>query len=220
MLFFAPIALPPQVKDVQKGRWNIDLSFPRFAYSGPVSRLANVEGGRRENAVAAAFRRDFLKDHDGPISEDYTWQLNSEPHRAADMNTLASGWVRIGEYRGGAHGSASFQTVNVGLVGGQPKTMRLQDFFSRDVNGAAQANRAVRASMKREGYDAPPYFRNGRWSAMNKAQQERFAIASDGFYFFFDPEELSAGGGGEKIVKVPFAKLPGLDRRGVLKNWL
>ena len=220
LLPLAALLLAPQVKDVQKGRWNIDLSFPRFAYTGPVSRLANAEGARRENALASAFRRDFLKDHDGPISEDYTWQLNSEPHRAADMNTLASGWVRIGEYRGGAHGSASFATVNVGLVGGKAKTMRLQDFFRSGVDGLAQANRAVRASMKREGYDAPPYFRNGRWKSLDKAQRERFAIASDGFYFFFDPEELSAGGGGEKIVKVPFAKLPGLDRRGVLKNWL
>lgn len=212
--------VPPQVQDVQKGRWKIAVDFPHFAYTGPVSRLANAEGQRRANALASAFRRDFLRDVSREVAEDYTWALNSEPHRAADMGTLASGWVRVGEFRGGAHGSAYYQTINVGLVGGKARTMRLQDFFRRSANGASEANRAIRAHFKAQGYDAPPYYREGRWKALDPAQRERFAVATDGFYFFFDPEELSAGQGGAVTVKVSFGKLPGLDRRGVLKNWL
>ncbi len=193
-------------------RWTISVRYPRFSAGGAVTRVANALASRREREVYREFLTAARKESADTAAP---WFLEATPHRLLDRATVASGYVDVSEYQGGAHPSSSFRAVNVGLFNGRARAFGLKDLFRPGEDALGVASRALVTILK--AYKEPPsYVKDGTWKGLTTAQQNRFVVGKLGVLFLFDQYDLGPGVEGPRTVLVPFAKLPGLDRRGLL----
>lgn len=207
-----------QLRDRQPGDWDISVQYPRFSSKGPLSRAANAILVARERKVFRGFRERARKElpalkKDVPQAE---YGLTLKPHRITDRPALVSAYIDRYDYLGGAHGTSRFEAYNWALVGGKVRPVRLRDLFRPGTDPVTESSRALMEVMKRQ-KDTPSNVASGDWKRLTHEQEDRFVVGTSGVLFLFDQYDLGAGAEGARQVLVPFAKLPHLDRNGVLK---
>lgn len=144
-----------------------------------------------------------------------SYELEVEPHRLSDRATVASGYVDRYDYLAGAHGTTSFDALNFGMVRGRARAFGLKDLFRPGEDAVGQASRAIVDALKAN-KDTPSNVASGDWKRLTAAQRDRFVVGKLGLLFLFNQYDLGSGAEGPRTVLVPYAKLAGLDRRGVL----
>ena len=214
-----PLALP--IAQAPQGL-AIDVRYPRFSAGGPVSRAANAEAAARERRETSRFRAQYRKDlpelrKDGVADRGY--QLSITPHRITDRAGLASGYVETYGYLAGAHGSTGYDAINVGRVRGRVRPLGLRDLFRPGEDATGQSSRALLAILKAE-KEPMGWVASGEWKGLTKDEVDHFVVGRLGVLVLFGSYELGPFSDGTRTVLVPYAKLPGLDRSGVLATFL
>ena len=208
-----------QLTAKRAGMWDLTVRYPRFSAGGPVARMANAEARRRERRAFDTFLADAKKEMPGLKKDGVTgsYELQVVPHRITDRPGLASGYVDTYSYMAGAHGMTSYDAINVGRVGGKVCELRLADLFRPGQDAVGQCSRAIVAVLRAGKEDAmPSNVANGEWKGLDKDQAKHFVVGPKGVLFLFGHYELASYAEGVYVVLVPYAKLPGLDRKGVL----
>lgn len=215
LLLFASASA--QLKADRAGYWTLSVQYPRFSAKGPVARAANAAAAAQERRAFREFlaqaRKEMpeIKENGGVGS----YMLEVKPHRLADRATVASGYVDRYDFLAGAHGTSSFDVINFGRVRGQVRPFGLKDLFRPGEDAVGQASRAIVAALKAE-KETPSLIVSGDWTRLTAAQRDRFVVGKLGLLFLFNQYDLGSGAEGPRTVLVPYAKLPGLDRRGIL----
>ena len=195
----------------------VQVQYPRFRAAGPVARLANAEAAARERRATSLFRAQYRKDLPELHKEDIKlgYELSTVPHRITDRTALASGYVQRYDYMAGAHGVASYDAINVGLVRGRARAFGLKDLFRPGQDAVGQSSKALLAILRAEN-EPMASVDSGEWKGLTKEESERFAVGPKGVLFLFGHYDLGTYSDGTRTVLVPYAKLPGIDRKGVL----
>ena len=201
------------------GDWTISVRYPRFSAKGPVARAANAAMATREKALFRAFLKRARAEVRGlkEYNPNATYMLTVRPHRITDRAGLASGYVDRYDFLAGAHGTSRYEVVNYGRVGGRVRALRLRDLFLPGTDARREASRGVLATVRATG-EEPSRVESGEWAGLTAAEAERFVVGPKGILFLFDQYELGVGAEGSPAILVPFSRLRGLDRRGVLAS--
>ncbi len=213
--------LAPQTGLVAKkaGWWDVAVAYPRFTAGGPVARAANAASAARERKVFAGFVADAkrempdIKKQGSPGS----YQLDTTPHKTADNRAVCSGYVERYDYLAGAHGTTGYEVLNYAVLRGWAQAFTLKDVFRRGEDAVGQTSRALK-SIILAGKDAPSGVASGDWKGLTEAESHRFVVGRLGLLFLFNQYDLGAGAEGPRQYLVPYAKLPGIDRKGILKG--
>ncbi len=206
-----------QLRAKKANAWDLSVRYPRFSAAGPVAQKANESASARERKVF----RDFLAqaEHDIPDLKRQgsagTYQLEVKPHRIVDRPGLASGYVDRYDYLAGAHGTTRYEVVNYGLVEGRVRPLRIGDLFEAGDDAVGEASHALVAIMKAM-KDAPSDVASEKWTRLTPEEADRFVVGKLGVLFLFDQYDVGYGAQGAPKILVPYAKLPGIDRNGVL----
>ena len=201
-----------QLTSKKPNAWDIRVLYPRFSAGGPVARAANAGAKAQERKAFGEFLAEARKPEEGmgPYSLDVT------PHRITDRAGLASGYVEHSSYMGGPHPNLDYDVVNYGRVGGKVRSLRLNDLFRPGKDAVGEASRALVAIINAMD-DAPSKVEEGQWKRLTAEQAKHFVVGPKGVLFLFDAYDLGSYAEGPRQILVPFSKLPGLDRKGVLK---
>ena len=201
-----------QLASKKPNAWDVRVLYPRFSAGGPVARAANAGAAARERKAFSEFLAEARK----PDERVGTWNLDVTPHRITDRAGLASGYVEQASFMGGPHPNLEYDVVNYGRVGGKVRSLRLGDLFRPGRDAVGEASRAL-VSIIMAMDDAPSGVDEGRWKRLTPEQAKSFVVGPKGLLFLFSAYDLGSYAEGPRQILVPFAKLPGLDRRGVLK---
>lgn len=126
-----------------------------------------------------------------------------------DSAALCSGFALKYAYTGGAHGSSTYDVVNVAAGG---KRLGLQDLFAKGVDARKECSYAILEQLLRNGRGSS--VQSGQWTELTQDQARKFVVTQTGLTFLFDQGELGSQAEGTIQVQVPFAALKGLDKKG------
>ena len=202
------------------GWWDVEVAYPRFVAKGAVARAANADSAKRERKAFDEFLRDAKQSMPDVKANGSAgqYELDIVPHRITDRPTVCSGYVDAYVDSAGAHPSNYYEAVNYGLVGGKVRALHLKDLFRPGVDAVGQASKGLLAVMRRDKEsDQPSDVASGEWTRLSPDQAERFSFGRLGILFLFGRYDIGPGVEGSRTVLVPWSKLPGIDRKGVLK---
>lgn len=202
----------------RSGWWDILAQAPRFRAPGMVARKANAMGRtiarQQYDWMLAQARKDLPAQKKVNPAAEYS--LDMRPTVVVDSPFLASAYWQNDGFFAGAHGTTSYVPLNVAKFGSKVRTVRLADLFRKGVDPVAICGSALLRTL--EARKSPPmWVQTGEWSKLTKDQAEQFVLSRKGVTWLFENYTLGPYAEGTWKVLVPFDRLRGLDRRGVLR---
>jgi hypothetical protein len=188
--------------------------YPQFSKKTPLNSFANQLMTSEAKRLQAAFMKEANEALAAPRPEmpPLTYTMKYTVTRYSDR--FISVQFHEEYYLGGAHGAQTWSTYNLGLVGGKPKRLQLDDLF---VAGGAHrrsiSDLVIKKLMKREG---AMWVANGEVKELNAEQFERFTVAKDGITFYFNPYEMGPYSSGSFKVTLGLSELGMGFRREVV----
>ncbi|HMS56263.1 MAG TPA: DUF4163 domain-containing protein [Fimbriimonadaceae bacterium] len=211
LLLCASVVSQAQLQDVKKDWWSLKVAYPEFRNRSLTAAHGNRASTDRERAVFNKFLAMAKKDVPElkRLRSSAMYELLVTGTVTFDAAIVCSGYATQYAYTGGAHGNTTFDVINIGATG---KSLTLQDFFAKGVDGRKEASFAILETLLRSGQGSDVQI--GTWKELSAAQSKRFVVSRTGLTFLFNQGELGSQAEGAIKVDVPFSALKGLDYKG------
>ncbi len=211
-------------RETRAGKWEISARVARFTGTSRTSArwLADRELYGFVKNEMDAFERAAEKETVNPGYPMGMWGYHATTVVSLDRPDLVSAYVETYEFRGGAHGMTTYWGVNVGLVDGKAKVLRLEDLFRKGEPARALAIEAVEERLRAN--PNATWFQPGEDPGMrgpDAALIADFVITPSAVTFLIEPYVAGPYAVGSFFVKVPFSAFGDrLDPNGPLKGLL
>lgn len=195
--------------EIRDQYYELDIAWYLFPETHPLANLANQASAEPTSEAESQFRTMIAEMTDKPIAE-YT--ISVKPTLSLYRTNLISILYDHYEYTGGAHPNTFTHCINIGLIDGKPKRLKLGDILAPGIKESDLLEGYVRPRVSKlrrdrigEGVESLPI-----------ATHEKFIITKNGLTFPFDRYSIGAYVEGEYIVKLKWAELRGLINQQVI----
>jgi hypothetical protein len=193
--------------------YKIDIRQPVFPSEQPVGKVAN----REVASIVNKFKRDFLEEVEENrkaqfrMAEPFLLQIRASVSIArADLISL---YLEVFWWTGGAHPNTFYRVVNVGMVNGKPRLLKLRDMLEKDVSAQTVmqrvAQRLEEIKRQRDPSGEP-------WMPEEGIPQEywnSYILTPTAIVWVFEPYAVGAYAEGAFFVRLNFEELRGLVKR-------
>lgn len=196
--------------------YTIEIRTPRFPTEKPIGALAN----REVDAIVNRFKRDFLQ----AVAENRKlgfrtaepFQLQVRPTVSIARADLISLHLEVFWWVGGAHPNTYLRVVNVGLVNGKPRALKLGDILERGASEPAVMRRVaerLEATKRQREPSEEPWMPEG---GIPSEYWNSFIFTPRALVWVFEPYAVGAYAEGAFFIRIPYSALQGL----VQARWL
>lgn len=204
-----PVPITYKTIQRQKGKYyRINITYPVFPDSIPAGRLAN----RLIRETVFEEQKAFLENEKAMIQTakqlgEALW-LEMHPRVMLARRALISLYFDVSTFGGGAHPNRYFYVVNVGMVGGKPKSLRLADILWENMNPVQVFTDHVVPLLNRAKAERG-------WPPLTQEDVERetdseilllcdqFVIAPQEVVWLFEPYSVGPFAEGSYVIRVP-----------------
>lgn len=208
-----PVSITYKTVKRQKGKYyRINITYPVFPDNIPTGRLAN----RLIRETVSEEQKAFLEDEKAMIQTAKElgvelW-LEMRPRVMLARRTLISLYFDVSTFGGGAHPNRYFHIVNVGMVGGKPKALRLADILWENMDPAQVFTDYVVPPLNRAKAERgwPPFVREELGYETDSEMLslwDRFVIAPQEVVWLFEPYSVGPFAEGSYVIRVPKQQL-------------
>ncbi|MCS6918286.1 MAG: DUF3298 and DUF4163 domain-containing protein [Fimbriimonadales bacterium] len=193
--------------------YSIDLRIPSFPAEQPVGALAN----REVEMIVQRFKRDFLQAMQENRKLNFRtgapFQLQIRATISIARANLVSLYLEIFQWTGGAHPNTYYRVVNVGLVNGKPRVLKLQDLLTQGASAQEVMTRVYQRleEVKRQrDPSGEPFMPEG---GVPREYWNSFILTPTAIVWVFEPYAVGAYAEGKFLIRLSYNELQGLVRR-------
>lgn len=205
------------ISNVKAGKYSANTKYPKFTGPGPVSAMASTLYANEEKRQHAAFLSSAvrsLKSQPKPVA---AYEFDQTATVTLYNPNLVSGYVERYDYSGGAHPNTFYVPINVGLVNGKARRLRLADVLLNSTPPVDVLEKvvlpALNAIKKQQGVE--------KIDTIDGDLADNFVVTAAGLTWVFQPYAVGPYSDGEYFVKIPYSKLKGMiDPKGPLGSLL
>lgn len=128
-------------------RWEIKARIPKI-HDGAVARKADATISAVYQAQMVAFERAARTETRNPSYQMPQWAQDTVATVSLAQPDLVTAYIESYEFRGGAHGMTTYRGVNVGMVNGEARELRLEDLFAPGVPARRLMLDAIKESLR------------------------------------------------------------------------
>lgn len=193
--------------------YQIDIRKPVFPSKQSVGKVAN----REVESIVSQFKRDFLKAVEENrkinyrVSEPFQLQIRATISIArADLISL---YLEIFWWTGGAHPNTFYRVVNVGIVNGKPRPLKLQDVLAKGASAQQMMERVhqqLEQVKRQRDPSGEPWMPEG---GIPREYWNRFILTPTAVVWVFEPYAVGAYAEGMFLIRLSYEELQGLVRR-------
>lgn len=192
--------------------YKIDIRQPVFPSEQPVGKVAN----REVASIVNKFKRDFLQAMDENRKRNFRiaepFQLQIRPTISVARADLISLYLEIFWWTGGAHPNTYYRVVNVGLVDGKPRLLKLEDMLVKGVSAQQVMERVYQRleQVKRQrDPSGEPWMPDG---GIPREYWNSFILTPTAVVWIFEPYAVGAYAEGMFLIRLSYEELQGLVR--------
>jgi hypothetical protein len=193
--------------------YKIDIRQPVFPSEQPVGKVAN----REVASIVNKFKRDFLRAVEENRKINFRsgepFQLQIRPTISIARADLISLYLEIFWWTGGAHPNTFYRVVNVGLVNGKPRPLKLQDILAQGASAQQLMERIYQQleQVKRQrDPSGEPWMPDG---GIPREYWNSFILTPTAIVWVFEPYAVGAYAEGMFLIRLSYEELQGLVRR-------
>ncbi|MDM7460768.1 MAG: DUF4163 domain-containing protein [bacterium] len=196
--------------------YTMEIRTPRFPTEKSVGALAN----REVDAIVNQFKRDFLQAVAENRKSGYRvgepFQLQVRPTVSIARADLISLHLEVFWWAGGAHPNTYLRVVNVGLMNGKPRLLKLRDILERGASEQEVMRRVterLEATKRQREPSEEPWMPEG---GIPREYWNSFILTPRALVWVFEPYAVGAYAEGAFFIRIPYSELQGL----VQTRWL
>lgn len=193
--------------------YKIDIRVPRFPEKHPLGALAN----REVAAIVNQFKRDFRRAMEDNRKQNFRmaepFLLQIRPTLSIARADLISLYLEIFLWTGGAHPNTFYRVVNVGMVNGKPRVLKLSDVLERGASASEVMERVYRrleAVKRQRDPSGEPWMPDG---GIPREYWNSFILTPNAIVWIFEPYAVGAYAEGMFQIRLNYGELQGLVRR-------
>ncbi len=193
--------------------YKIDIRVPRFPEKHPLGALAN----REIAAIVNQFKRDFLQAMEDNRKRKFRmaepFLLQVRPTISIARADLISLYLEIFWWTGGAHPNTYYRVVNMGMVNGKPRLLKLEDVLAKGASAAEVMERVYRRLeevKRRRDPSGKPWMPEG---GIPREYWDRFILTPTAIVWVFEPYAVGAYSEGMFQIRLSYDELRGLVRK-------
>ncbi|MFM9872715.1 MAG: DUF3298 and DUF4163 domain-containing protein [Fimbriimonadaceae bacterium] len=202
-----------QIKIASPKKYEINIAYPEFSSKSPLTTLANNITKRYFTIQRQEFEKS-AKDFDE--TPTVPWELELNGVVSYSSNNVISIFFDHYEYAGGAHPNGFTHCINVAMIDGKPKAIKLTEILAPGVDLSELIEGHVKPalnSLKMARVNEP-------LTDFPEDSNTHFAISKNGLTFPFDKYSVGPYVEGEYIVKLKWSDIPGLINRKIIPEAL
>jgi len=190
--------------------YKIDIRVPRFPEKQSLSALAN----REVAAIVNQFKRDFLQAMADNRKREFRmaepFELQIRPTISIARADLISLYLEIFWWTGGAHPNTYYRVVNVGLVNGKPRVLKLEDVLAKGASAAEVMDcvyRRLEEVKRQRDPSREPWMPEG---GIPREYWDSFILTPTALVWIFEPYAVGAYAEGTFQLRLSYEELKGL----------